>query len=68
MSLQSISPNLTEDHLHAIIRQRGGVKYTSWQFDDAAGFKKGDGYLSELYKLIVKGVDNKKWVQMWDYK
>lgn len=59
MSLQSISPNLNEEHLHEIIRKRGGVKYTSWHFEGTAG-KKGDGYLSELYKLVVKGVDEKK--------
>jgi hypothetical protein len=59
MSLSNISPHFTEDHLHEIIRNAGGVKYTSWAFEGPAG-KKGDGYLSELYKVVVKGVDDKK--------
>ncbi|KAG5668327.1 hypothetical protein PVAND_016271 [Polypedilum vanderplanki] len=58
MSLQEISPNLTEDHLHEIIRKFGGVKYTSWSFDGNAA-KKGDSYLSELHKVIVTGEDDK---------
>lgn len=61
MSLELISPNFTEAHLNEIIKKAGGVKYTSWEFEGAAG-KKGDGYLSEVYKVIVKGVNDKKWV------
>lgn len=60
MSLATISPNFTEEHLHEIIRNAGGVKYTSWAFEGDA-FKKGDSYLSELFKVVVKGVDDKKW-------
>lgn len=59
MSLDTISPNLTENHLNEIIRKAGGVKYTSWAFEGAAG-KKGDGYLSEVYNVVVKGVNEKK--------
>ncbi|KAG5668326.1 hypothetical protein PVAND_016270 [Polypedilum vanderplanki] len=58
MSLQEISPNLTEDHLHEIIRKFGGVKYTSWSFNGNAA-KKGDSNLSELHKIIVTGEDDK---------
>jgi hypothetical protein len=58
MSLTSISPNLTEEHLHDIVRQFGGVKYTSWSFHGNP-FKKGDSYLSELHKVIVTGEDDK---------
>jgi hypothetical protein len=59
MSLEEISPNFTEETLNEIIRKRGGVKYTSWHFEGEAG-KKGDSYLSELFKVVVKGVDDKK--------
>lgn len=58
-ALQNISPNFTENHLNEIIQKAGGVKYTSWEFEGAAG-KKGDGYLSEVFKVVVKGVDDKK--------
>lgn len=58
MSLDLISPNITEEHLHEIIRKFGGVKYTSWEFEGNAG-KKGDGYLSEVYKVVVTGEDDK---------
>lgn len=58
MSLEEISPNFKEEHLHEIIRKLGGVRYLSWAFDGAAG-KKGDGYLSELFKVIVTGEDDK---------
>jgi hypothetical protein len=58
MSLETISPNLKEEHLLEIIKQFGGSKYISWAFDEG-GFKKGDSYLSELYKVVVKGEDDK---------
>ncbi|CRK91419.1 CLUMA_CG005088, isoform A [Clunio marinus] len=58
MSLDIISPNFTEAHLNEIIKKKGGLRHTSWAFEGAAG-KKGDGYLSEVYKLILKGVDEK---------
>lgn len=57
--LTTISPNLTEEHFHEIIRNKGGVRYVRWAFEGAAG-KKGDGYLSELFKVVVTGVDEKE--------
>jgi hypothetical protein len=59
MSLKEISPNLTDEHFHQIIRKKGGVKYTSWKYQGTAG-KKGDGFLSELFKVVITGVDDKK--------
>lgn len=59
MSLDTISPNFTEEHLNEIIRKAGGVKYTSWAFEGDA-VKKGDAYLSEIFKVVVKGVTDKK--------
>lgn len=59
MSLEDISPNINVDHLHEIIRKKGGERMVSWAFDGAAG-KKGDGYLSELYRLIITGITDKK--------
>lgn len=58
MSLSDISNQLTEKHLDDFIRQEGGVKHTSWEFS-ANSFKKGDGYLSNMFRIIVKGVDEK---------
>ncbi|KAL7015018.1 hypothetical protein ACKWTF_016247 [Chironomus riparius] len=58
MSLDLISPNFTEEHLNEIIKKFGGVKYTSLAFEGNAG-KKGDGYLSEVYKVVVTGEDDK---------
>lgn len=57
-TLETISPNLNEEHLNEIIRKFGGIKYTKWEFEGSAG-KKGDGYLSELYKVVVTGEDQK---------
>lgn len=56
--LKVISPNLNESHLHEIIKKLGGTKYTSWAFEGSAG-KKGDGYLSDVWKVIVTGEDDK---------
>lgn len=58
MSLSDISNKLTEKHLDDIIRQEGGVKHTTWEFSGNS-FKKGDCYLSNMYRIIVKGVDDK---------
>ncbi|CAO1422867.1 unnamed protein product [Diamesa serratosioi] len=58
MSLADISCKFTEQHLNEIIIQSGGVKYTSWEFD-GDGSKKGDSYLSEVYKLAVHGLNDK---------
>lgn len=59
MSLENISPNLTEKHLDEIVVKAGGVRHKSWAFEGAAG-KKGDSYLSEVYKVVVVGVDDKE--------
>lgn len=58
MSLDIISPSFKEEHLNDIIKQFGGIKYVSWAFEGAAA-KKGDGYLSELFKVVVTGEDAK---------
>lgn len=58
MSLSDISSQLTKNHLDDFIRQQGGVKHTSWEFAGNS-FKKGDSYLSNLFRIIVKGVDDK---------
>lgn len=55
MSLSDVSPIFNEKSLDEIIIKAGGVKHTGWEF--AGGFKKGDSYLSEVFKMIVKGVD-----------
>lgn len=59
MSLAEISSKFTEQHLNEIIIQCGGVKYTSWEFEGDAS-KKGDSYLSEVYKVVVRGLNDKK--------
>lgn len=59
MSLADISIKFTEEHLNEIIIQSGGVKYTSWEFEGDAS-KKGDSYLSEVYKVAVRGINDKK--------
>lgn len=59
MSLESISPNLKEEHLNEIIRKFGGVKYTKWGFEIGEAAKKGDSYLSELFKVVLTGEDDK---------
>lgn len=58
MSLSSISYKLTEETLSEIIKSAGAVEFTGWEFTD--GFKKGDSYQSEVSKITVKGVSNKK--------
>jgi hypothetical protein len=58
MSLDLISPNITEEHMLEIVKKFGGVKYISWAFEGNAA-KKGDGYLSEVYKVVVTGEDDK---------
>lgn len=54
MELSAISVNFTESTLDEIIQKCGGVRHTSWSLGD--GFKKGDSYLSEVYRLIVDGI------------
>lgn len=55
MELSSISINFTEATLDEIIQKNGGDRHTSWRLGD--GFKKGDSYLSEVYRLIVDGIN-----------
>lgn len=52
--LSVISIKFTEATLDAIVQECGGIRHTSWSFGD--GFKKGDSYLSEAFRLIVQGV------------
>lgn len=54
-SLSDVSPKFNEKSLDEIIIKAGGIKHTEWKF--TGGVKKGDSYLSEVFKLIVKGVD-----------
>lgn len=54
MSLSQISTKFTEHTLDEIVQKYGATKHVNWKF--GSGFKKGDSYLSELYRLIVNGV------------
>lgn len=56
--LDAISLKFTEETLDTIVRNNGGIRHTSWKFGD--GFRKGDSYLSEVYRLIVTGVKQDK--------
>jgi hypothetical protein len=53
MSLNSVSSKFTAETLNEIIRQAGGESLLSYEF--TGGFKKGDSYLSELYRLKLIG-------------
>lgn len=55
MSLSEISSKFTENTLDEIIQKAGGTKHTSYKFGE--GFKKGDSYLSRVYRLTVFGVN-----------
>ncbi|XP_037936340.1 uncharacterized protein LOC119670234 [Teleopsis dalmanni] len=55
MSLTDISTHFTESTLDAIIQKAGGTKHTSFKF--GKGFKKGDSYLSKVFRLCVYGVN-----------
>lgn len=55
MDLRQISKKFSEETLDAIVRKCGGVRHTSYNFGD--GFKKGDSYLSEAFRMLVNGVD-----------
>lgn len=54
MALSDVSIKFTEQTLDEIIQKKGGVKHTGWHF--GGGFKKGDSYLSEVYRIIVDGI------------
>lgn len=53
MSLATISSQFTEATLDTIVRAAGGQRHTAWRF--GSGFKKGDSYLSEAYRLHIDG-------------
>ncbi|XP_055840577.1 uncharacterized protein LOC129908231 isoform X2 [Episyrphus balteatus] len=53
MSLSEISKFFTEKSLDEIIIKAGGTKHTSFKF--GKGFKKGDSYLSKVFRLCVYG-------------
>ncbi|XP_075158945.1 uncharacterized protein LOC142232117 [Haematobia irritans] len=55
MSLSDISSKFTEEVLEEIIKKASGTKYTSHKF--GKGFKKGDSYLSRVFRLCVYGVN-----------
>lgn len=54
MSLSSISSHFTDATLDAIVQECGGTRHTAWHF--GTGFKKGDSYLSETYRLHIDGL------------
>jgi len=53
MSLTDISTALTDEILQDIVTKKFGpsAKYVSWRF--TGGFKKGDSYLSEVFKVEI---------------
>lgn len=51
MSLSDISIKFTEEVLIEIVQKAGATKVLSWCF--GSGFKRGESYLSETYRLIV---------------
>lgn len=53
MSLSDISKFFTEKSLDDIIVKAGGTNYTSYKFGKS--FKKGDSYLSKVFRLCVFG-------------
>ncbi|XP_065362815.1 uncharacterized protein LOC135956300 [Calliphora vicina] len=55
MSLTDISKKFTEATCEEIIKKAGGTKYTSFKF--GKGFKKGDSYLSKVFRLCVYGIN-----------
>lgn len=57
MALADISTKFTEATLDSIIEKAGGTKHTSFKF--GKGFKKGDFYLSKVFRLSVYGVNEK---------
>lgn len=53
MSLSKISKFFTEETLDKIVQNVGCTHHKSWSF--GTGFKKGDSYLSDVYRLIIIG-------------
>ncbi|KAG4079925.1 hypothetical protein HA402_006237 [Bradysia odoriphaga] len=54
MDLETISSKFTTEVLDTIVRNRGGTRHKSFRFGD--GFRKGDSFLSDVYRLIVTGI------------
>ncbi|XP_030378580.1 uncharacterized protein LOC115627143 [Scaptodrosophila lebanonensis] len=52
-----ISSKFSETTLDEIIQHSGGTKHTSYKFGE--GGKKGDSYLSKVFRLCVYGVNEK---------
>lgn len=59
LTLDSVSPKFNEAMLNDIIRDYGGHKCTSWQFENR-DFGKGDSYLSEVYRIQVEDDTTRK--------
>jgi hypothetical protein len=57
MSLSDVSSKFNDETLQEIIEKVGGVELKSWEF--AGGFRKGDSFLSEVYKLKVIGLNER---------
>ncbi|XP_063704718.1 uncharacterized protein LOC134834102 [Culicoides brevitarsis] len=53
MQLSDISTKFTQETVDAIVCRSGGVKSTAWRF--VGGFKKGDSYLSQVFRLQIDG-------------
>lgn len=56
MNLSEISKYFTENTLHEIIQKVGGTKFTSYNFISESN-KKGDSYLSQVYRIKVQGIN-----------
>lgn len=54
MSLSTISAAFSAATLDTIVRAAGGERHTAWRF--GSGFKKGDSYLSEAFRLHISAV------------
>lgn len=53
MSLSDISVKLNEEVLKEIVTKKYGpeTKFAGWSF--SGGFKSGDSYLSEVFRVII---------------
>uniref|UniRef100_A0A336LPX7 CSON000643 protein n=1 Tax=Culicoides sonorensis TaxID=179676 RepID=A0A336LPX7_CULSO len=56
MSLSDISTKFNEKTLENIVAQYSGTKCVGWRF--MGGFKKGDSYLSQVFRLQIDGQRN----------
>uniref|UniRef100_A0A336M4I1 CSON012053 protein n=1 Tax=Culicoides sonorensis TaxID=179676 RepID=A0A336M4I1_CULSO len=62
MSLSDISIKFNEKTLNEIIAKYSGTKCTGWRF--VGGFKKGDSYLSQVFRLQIDGQRGKDTIQI----